>query len=111
MDPSLRSFRGKKPMECHALNDIKYSVSGDKILVIANTATFKVLGRDGDEMWESIKGDQYVLDQTRNKGHINQVSISNLSFCKKDFIAQFKKKEHSHNLSPPRSTPVAGTPS
>ena len=75
MDPSLRSFRGKKPMECHALNDIKYSVSGDKILVIANTATFKVLGRDGDEMWESVKGDQYVLDQTRNKGHINQVNI------------------------------------
>merc|ERR1719278_64684 len=69
MDPSLRSFRSKKPMDCHALNDLKYSSSGDKILVCANNAQFKVLGRDGDELFESVKGDQYVLDQSRNKGH------------------------------------------
>jgi len=74
MDPSLRSFRSKKPMDCHAINDLKYSSSGDKILVCAHKAQFKVLGRDGDELFESIMGDQYVLDQSRNKGHTAPVN-------------------------------------
>ena len=54
MDPSLRSFRGKKPVESHAINDLKYSSSGDKILVCGNLAQYKVLGRDGDELFESV---------------------------------------------------------
>ena len=56
MDPSLRSFRGKKPVESHAINDLKYSSSGDKILVCGNLAQYKVLGRDGDELFESVSG-------------------------------------------------------
>jgi len=74
MDPSLRSFRGKKPVESHAINDLKYSASGDKILVCGNLAQYKVLGRDGDELFESVKGDMYVLDQSRNKGHTARIN-------------------------------------
>ena len=92
MDPSLRSFRGKKPVESHAINDLKYSSSGDKILVCGNLAQYKVLGRDGDELFESVsdlktfslpfslifflqvKGDMYVLDQSRNKGHTARIN-------------------------------------
>ena len=33
----------------------------------------KVLDRDGGVILECLKGDQYVLDQTRNKGHTAQV--------------------------------------
>ena len=41
-------------MESHAINDLKYSASGDKILVCGNLAQYKVLGRDGDELFESV---------------------------------------------------------
>ena len=69
MDPSLRSFRGKKPVESHAINDLKYSSSGDKILVCGNLAQYKVLGRDGDELFESVSG-------LKNVPHFFQLDIS-----------------------------------
>jgi len=69
MDPSLRSFRKIRPCECHVLNSIEYSPTGDRILVVAGDAQPKVLDRDGGEIFQCVKGDQYVLDQTRNKGH------------------------------------------
>ena len=69
MDPSLRSFRKKKPCESHVLNHLEYSRTGDKILVCAGNSQPKVLDRDGTDVLERVKGDQYVLDQTRNKGH------------------------------------------
>jgi len=70
MDPSLRSFRKLKPCECHALNHLEYSATGDKVLVVAANSQAKVLDRDGGELLECVKGDQYVLDQVRNKGHV-----------------------------------------
>eukprot|EP00088_Acartia_fossae_P016822 TRINITY_DN1947_c0_g1_i1.p1 TRINITY_DN1947_c0_g1~~TRINITY_DN1947_c0_g1_i1.p1 ORF type:complete len:722 (+),score=178.20 TRINITY_DN1947_c0_g1_i1:39-2168(+) len=69
MDPSLRSFRKIRPCESHVLNSLEYSTTGDKILVVSGNAQPKVLDRDGGELFECVKGDQYVLDQARNKGH------------------------------------------
>ena len=74
MDPSLRSFRKKKPCESHVLNHLEYSITGDKILVCAGNAQPKVLDRDGTELLECVKGDQYVLDHVRNKGHTAQIN-------------------------------------
>ena len=50
MDPSLRSFRKKKPCESHVLNHLEYSTTGDKILVCAGNSQPKVLDRDGTEV-------------------------------------------------------------
>jgi len=77
MDPSLRSFRKLRPCESHVLNHLEYSTTGDKILVCAAMAQPKVLDRDGGEILECVKGDQYVLDQTRNKGHVATVTSGN----------------------------------
>jgi len=74
MDPSLRSFRKIKPCQSHILNHLEYSTTGDKILVVAANSQPKVLDRDGGELLECVKGDQYVLDQSRNKGHTAQAN-------------------------------------
>jgi len=74
MDPSLRSFRKIRPCESHVLNHLEYSATGDKILVVSGNAQPKVLDRDGGEMFECVKGDPYVLDQSRNKGHVASVA-------------------------------------
>ena len=58
---------------------------------LSNDVNFdKVLDRDGGVILECLKGDQYVLDQTRNKGHTAQVGY--LMTIQKIFdLLQFKK--------------------
>ena len=42
---------------------LKFICLGDKILVVSGDAQPKVLDRDGGELFQHVKGDQYVLDQ------------------------------------------------
>ncbi|XP_015119929.1 gastrulation defective protein 1 homolog [Diachasma alloeum] len=69
MDSSLRSFRTLQPCENHPIKCLQYSMTGDVILVISGSAQAKVLDRDGFEKCETVKGDQYITDMARTKGH------------------------------------------
>ncbi|XP_076228878.1 gastrulation defective protein 1 homolog [Nomia melanderi] len=69
MDSSMRSFRTLQPCENHPIKCLQYSMTGDVILVIAGSAQAKVLDRDGFEKCETVKGDQYITDMARTKGH------------------------------------------
>lgn len=69
MDSSLRSFRTLQPCENHPIKCLQYSMTGDVILVISGAAQAKVLDRDGFEKCETVKGDQYITDMARTKGH------------------------------------------
>ena len=70
MDSSMRSFRSIRPCESHVIKNLAFSSTGDKLLVVSGSAQAKVLDRDGHEHFELVKGDQYVVDVRRNKGHI-----------------------------------------
>lgn len=69
MDASLQSFRNLKPCECHLIKNLEYGITGDSILIIAGNSQAKVLDRDGFEIYECAKGDQYITDMSRTKGH------------------------------------------
>lgn len=69
MDLSMRSFRTLQPCENHPIKTLQYSATGDSILVISGSAQAKVLDRDGFEVLECVKGDQYIADMARTKGH------------------------------------------
>ncbi|XP_035227967.1 WD repeat-containing protein 70-like [Stegodyphus dumicola] len=69
MDVSLQSFRSLRPCECHQIKNLEYSVTGDAILVIAGNSQAKILDRDGFELMECPKGDQYISDMAKTKGH------------------------------------------
>nr|CAG4650023.1 EOG090X0364 [Sida crystallina] len=69
MDSSLHSFRSVRPCECHPIINLQYSITGDQVLVIAGNAQAKVLDRDGYEKAECVKGDQYISDMAKTKGH------------------------------------------
>ncbi|XP_044009108.1 gastrulation defective protein 1 homolog [Aphidius gifuensis] len=69
MDSSLRSFRTLQPCENHPIKCLQYSSTGDMILVISGAAQAKVLDRDGLEKCETVKGDQYIIDMAKTKGH------------------------------------------
>ncbi|KAK3549848.1 hypothetical protein QTP86_015286, partial [Hemibagrus guttatus] len=69
MDAALNAFRSLQPCECHQIKSLQYSVTGDVILVVAGNAQAKVLDRDGFQVLECIKGDQYIVDMANTKGH------------------------------------------
>ncbi|XP_012218151.2 gastrulation defective protein 1 homolog [Linepithema humile] len=69
MDTSMKSFRTLQPCENHPIKCLQYSMTGDVILVISGSAQAKVLDRDGFEKCETVKGDQYITDMARTKGH------------------------------------------
>ncbi|KAK0172933.1 hypothetical protein PV328_006195 [Microctonus aethiopoides] len=69
MDASLKSFRTLQPCGNHPIKCLQYSMTGDVILVISGAAQAKVLDRDGFEKCETVKGDQYITDMARTKGH------------------------------------------
>jgi WD40 repeat protein len=74
MDSNLKSFRSIRPCECHVIRNLEYSSTGDKILVISGSWQAKVIDRDGHELFECVKGDPYVVDVKRSKGHVGYLT-------------------------------------
>lgn len=74
MDMSLKSFRTFEPEEGNQIIDLKFSISGDQILVATNGSAPKLYDRDGILIEEFIKGDQYLQDMRKTKGHIQALS-------------------------------------
>ncbi|XP_029434454.1 WD repeat-containing protein 70 isoform X2 [Rhinatrema bivittatum] len=70
MDASLQAFRSLQPCECHQIKSLQYSSTGDVILVVAGNSQAKVLDRDGFQVMECVKGDQYIVDMANTKGHV-----------------------------------------
>ncbi|XP_061150019.1 WD repeat-containing protein 70 isoform X2 [Syngnathus typhle] len=69
MDRALQAFRSLQPCDCHQIRALQYSITGDRILVVSGNAQAKVLDRDGFNVMECIKGDQYIVDMVNTKGH------------------------------------------
>ncbi|CAO2629987.1 WD repeat-containing protein 70 [Lemmus lemmus] len=69
MDASRKAFRSLQPCECHQIKSLQYSNTGDMILVVSGSSQAKVIDRDGLEVMECIKGDQYIVDMANTKGH------------------------------------------
>lgn len=74
MDTAMKSFRTLQPCENHPIRSVQYSVTGDTILVISGNSQAKVLDRDGFEKLECVKGDQYITDMSKTKGHTAQLT-------------------------------------
>ena len=54
----------------HPILNLQYSTTGDAVLVISGNAQAKVLDKDGYEKAECVKGDQYLTDMAKTKGHV-----------------------------------------
>jgi hypothetical protein len=44
----------------HQIKALEYSITGDCILVIPGNSQAKLVDRDGKDMYECVKGDQYI---------------------------------------------------
>jgi hypothetical protein len=74
MDSSLRYFRSLQPCESHQIKGLDFNLAGDGLLVIAGNSQAKVVDRDGKNVLECVKGDQYIVDMARTKGHVGMLN-------------------------------------
>lgn len=51
----------------HQIKSLQYSITGDVILVVSGNSQAKVLDRDGFNVMECVKGDQYIVDMANTK--------------------------------------------
>lgn len=70
MDKSMKYFRKIQPCENHLIRCVNYSLNGELILLVSGSSQAKIIDRDGYEKLECVKGDQYITDQSKTKGHV-----------------------------------------
>jgi WD repeat-containing protein 70 len=69
MNSALEAFREMLPCESHVINDLAYSLNGEKLLVASGESVLKILDRTGHQWCETVRGDQYLYDAAKTKGH------------------------------------------
>ncbi|KAK6542381.1 hypothetical protein TWF694_006337 [Orbilia ellipsospora] len=69
----LHSFKTVEPRDGHLVHKAEFSNNGENILVIPSCAQAKVFDRDGYEVVEFVKGDQYLRDMNNTKGHVSEI--------------------------------------
>ena len=88
MDVNLRAFRTLTPIENHWIKSLQYSLTGDMVLIAAGNAQPQVLDRDGHQVYECKKGDQYIVDMKNTKGHVSMVNAASWDpKCRDNFIS------------------------
>ncbi|XP_045594700.1 WD repeat-containing protein 70 [Procambarus clarkii] len=70
MDQAREAFRSFCPSDGYPVNSVEYSCTGDKVLVVPGSAQAKVYDRDGIELFECARGDMYLHDMAKTKGHV-----------------------------------------
>ena len=70
MDQAREPFRSFCPAEGYPINCVEYSCTGDKVLIVSGSQQAKVYDRDGIELFECVRGDMYLHDMAKTKGHI-----------------------------------------
>lgn len=90
MDTHMKSFRTLQPCENHPIRNLQYSVTGDAILVVSGNSQAKILDRDGIMVTECVKGDQYITDMSKTKGHVAQLTAGCWHpFRKDEYLTRF----------------------
>jgi hypothetical protein len=58
----------------HQIKSLEFNIAGDGILVIAGNAQAKIIDREGKHVLECVKGDQYIVDMSKTKGHVGMLN-------------------------------------
>ena len=74
MSSSFRPFKSFEPNGSYFVHDVKWSPSGDALLVISGTSQAKVYTREGEDGVTYKKGDVYIRDMRQTAGHVAELS-------------------------------------
>lgn len=73
----LLFFSSKDSCGNHLIKCVNYSLNGELILLVSGSSQAKIIDRDGYEKLECVKGDQYITDQSKTKGHVGGLTSGN----------------------------------
>ncbi|KAF4572697.1 hypothetical protein EYR40_004224 [Pleurotus pulmonarius] len=74
MDYRCKPFKTWEPSGTYHIHDVKYSIDGQRFLVVSGTTQAKLYDRDGEEEATFIKGDMYIRDMKHTAGHVFELS-------------------------------------
>ncbi|CAF1549117.1 unnamed protein product, partial [Adineta steineri] len=74
MDKKLQYSRAISPCESHQLRSIEFSPGNDMLLIASGNCQGKVITRDGKNMYECVRGDMYLIDMQKTKGHVSTLN-------------------------------------
>ncbi|KAI6219069.1 hypothetical protein M3Y95_01127700 [Aphelenchoides besseyi] len=74
MDSAMKPFRELMPSESHVIHDLAYSANGERLLIASGESVVKILDRKGQQICETVRGDQYLVDVGLTKGHTAAVN-------------------------------------
>jgi WD40 repeat protein len=89
MDKTLQYYRAISPCESHQLRSIEFSPANDMLLIASGSCQGKVISRDGKykisqkkkyffilgkNVYECVRGDMYIIDMQKTKGHISTLN-------------------------------------
>ncbi|CAF1116459.1 unnamed protein product [Adineta steineri] len=74
MDKKLQYSRAISPCESHQLRSIEFSPGNDMLLIASGSCQGKVITRDGKNMYECVRGDMYLIDMQKTKGHVSTLN-------------------------------------
>ncbi|UJR22908.1 hypothetical protein I4U23_025936 [Adineta vaga] len=83
MNKSLQYARAISPCESHQLRSIEYSPASDMLVIASGSCQGKVITRDGKNMYECVRGDMYLIDMQKTKGHV--ATLNRACWNPKDF--------------------------
>eukprot|EP01128_Nolandella_sp_AFSM9_P002473 TRINITY_DN12844_c0_g1_i1.p1 TRINITY_DN12844_c0_g1~~TRINITY_DN12844_c0_g1_i1.p1 ORF type:complete len:583 (-),score=114.59 TRINITY_DN12844_c0_g1_i1:122-1870(-) len=86
MDNSTQSFRTIEPEDVDNIHSIRYSPSGDRIIVSSSAKTAHMFNRDGKPLVEFIKGYPYITSLNVTKGHVARLTGAFFHPKKKDYV-------------------------
>ena len=74
MDRRHRAFREIEPQEGHVVVALSFSGTGDRFLCCTGSTQPKIFDRDAAPVITFVRGDVYLKDTTKTKGHIARVT-------------------------------------
>lgn len=81
MNRSLQTFKTQSPLDSSPLRCAKFSATGGALLCSGGASTAAILDRDGYILSQTAKGDMYIVDMARTKGHIGPIHHSSWRPC------------------------------
>ena len=79
MTRELRPFKELIPEEGHIVSSLSFSPTGAYFLATPESAKARVFTREGQEELVTTRGDPYLHDQARTKGHVSTITCGRWS--------------------------------
>lgn len=74
MDQSHQAFRSFEPLEGNPVNAAAWTCTGDKLVVSTVGSKIRVFDRDAAPLLTTVRGDPYLADVARTKGHASAIA-------------------------------------